>query len=81
MASVKMRSYRNNSWCSDHRACSEEELQEMAGKIRENCTVKEIDNESYLHCCTILENKNLGLKYWIHDDLGHISEIIEARSY
>lgn len=52
----------------------------MAGKIRKSCKVTQIcDNGSSI--VTIYENENLGLKYWIHDSFGNISEIIEGRSY
>ena len=81
MAAIKLRHYYNNDWSKDANACSQEELQEMAAEIRKHCEVKEINNESYINCCTIYENKNLGVKYFIHDKLGNISEITEARSY
>ena len=77
---VKMDHFYSNEWCKDQYARSQEELQEIAKKIRENCEVETIEKTSY-GCCTVYRNRNLGLKYWIKDDFGHISEIDEAREY
>ena len=75
---MKMNYWYSDEWCKDEHARSQEELQNIANKIRRGCKVKEIANyESYV--CTIYENKNLGLRYWIKDEFGHISEIDEAR--
>ena len=77
---MKIREWRSNEWCTDEKATTQEDLQNMARQVRENCKVTEIECNGN-STCTIYENKNLGIKYWIKDNFGHISEIIEARSY
>lgn len=77
---MKVKHYYSDEWCTNDSARTQEELQNIAKQIRANCTVKEIsDMGDYF--CTIYENENLGLKYWIHDSFGHISEITEGRLY
>lgn len=86
----KPTSGRANHWysdefCSDSHARNQEQLQNIAKRIRENCKVTECspvmcqNDDGYV--CTIYENKNLGLKYWIKDEFGHITEIDEMRWY
>lgn len=85
MASVRMNHYYSNEWCRDEHARTQEQLQEIARQIRENCKVEEIAQTACCNeagnVCTIYTNKNLGLKYWVKDTFGHISEIDEAREY
>lgn len=78
---MKMKHYESDEW-SHHseRARTQEQLQEMAGMIRRNCKTERIDDMGD-YFCTIYTNEALGLRYWIHDSFGHISEIIEGRSY
>lgn len=80
MKAVKMNHYYSNEWCRDQHARTQEELQKIAKQIRENCECSEIKDMGD-YTCTIYVNENLGLKYWIHDDFGHISTIDEAREY
>lgn len=77
---MKLNHWYSDEWCNDEHARTQDELQEIAWKIRNGCKTKEIyDFGDYV--CTIYENDNLGLKYWIKDTFGHISEIDEARKY
>ena len=83
--SVRMNHWYSDEWCTDNRARSQEELQQIAAEIRKHCDVKEIApvacQSDSAWICTILTNEALGLKYWIKDRFGYISEIDEARSY
>ena len=80
---TRMNHYYSNEWCMDNRARTQEELQAIAREIRENCKVQNVspvlgqDDESYI--CTIYANENLGIRFWVKDRFGHISEIDEAR--
>ncbi len=80
---IKMNHYYSNEWCTNQYARSQEELQSIASMIRQNCKVQSIDDvitsEDYI--CTVYTNDALGIRYWIKDKFGHISEIDEARSY
>lgn len=77
---MKVRHFYSDEFCRDENARTQEELQEIAKRIRNGCKVKEIcEYERY--CCTKYENENLGLRYWVKDEFGHITEIDEARSY
>lgn len=78
--SYRMDHWYSDEWCRDHHARTQEQLQEIAGKIRKSCKVTEIVDNGF-NICTVYENKNLGVKYWIKDSFGHISEIDEARAY
>lgn len=71
--------WNSDDWCHDDRATTQEVLQEMAKSIRENCKATGVHRNGSTSVCTTYENANLGLKYWIHDDLGRVSEIIEGR--
>ena len=77
---VRMNHYYSDEWCKDKFARSQEELQKIAKAIRENCEVESIE-DFQRYVCTIYVNNNIGVKYWIKDTFGHISEIDEARSY
>lgn len=77
---AKMQNYYSDEWCNDEKARTQDELQEIAGKIRHNCDVSEIHTMDG-YTCTIYINKNLGLRFWIKDTFGHISEINEERRY
>ncbi len=78
--SARMEHFYSDEWCRDERARTQDELQSIAKQIREHCETKEIKvMETYT--CTIYTNEALGLKYWIKDKFGHISEIDEARYY
>lgn len=77
---ARMNHYYSNEWCNDSRARSQEELQNIAKQIRQNCKVEEIEDNTW-GVCTIYTNEALGLKYWVKDQFGHISEIDEARYY
>ena len=77
---TKMNNYYSDEWCRDNHARSQAELQEIARQIRLGCDVKEI-SEMDGYVCTIYTNENLGLRYWVKDTFGHISEINEAREY
>ena len=74
-----MNHFYSNEWCRDHHARTQEELQQIARQIRTNCTCKETKNMGDYNC-TIYINENLGLRYWIKDSFGHISEIDEERT-
>lgn len=78
--SSHMRHFYSDEWCRDEKARTQEQLQEIASKIREGCDVTEI---CYVdgYVCTIYENKSLGLRYWVKDEFGHISEIDEERKH
>lgn len=78
--SVTMRHFYSDEWCRDDNARSQEALQEIARKIRQSCKVEKVI-KSNDGACTIYRNENLGLKYWIKDEFGHISEIDEAREH
>ena len=62
---------------------TQEQLQAAAKAIRENCKVKEMQSRPATDgfACTVYENENLGVTYWIKDSFGHISEIDEARKW
>ena len=80
MAAMRLNHYYSDEWCKNDHARNQEQLQEIAGKIRINCKVINIvDNGNSI--CTIYENANLGLKFWVKDEFGHISEIDEGRYY
>lgn len=80
MNCYKMNHWYSNEWCHDEHGRTQEQLQEIAGKIRRGCEAKEItDYGTYV--CTIYENENLGLRYWVKDFFGIVSEIDEARQY
>lgn len=82
MNTMKMKTWYSDEWCNDDRAASQEELQKIAKQIRENCKCIEIcEANSSGTVCTIYINEALGIKYWVKDNFGHISEIIEARSH
>ena len=77
---MRMKHYYSDEWCRDEKATSQYKLQEIASKIRANCKVDKIsDMGDYF--CTEYVNDALGLRYWVHDSFGHISEITEGRSY
>lgn len=77
---MKINHYYSNEWCKDEHARTQEELQEIAKQIRSNCKCESIENmDGYV--CTIYKNDNLGLKFWIKDTFGKISEIDEGRAY
>ena len=81
--SATMRHFYSNEWCRDDKARTQEELQAIAQKIRRGCKVEERDNfnggEFGTYTCTIYINENLGLRYWVKDEFGWITEIDEAR--
>ena len=79
---MKLTHYEWDRWSTNsERATTQERLQEIAGLIRESCKVERIDRNNDEHTCTIYRNDNLGLRYWVHDTFGKISEIIEGREY
>lgn len=84
-AAVVMKHYYSDKWCNTSEARTQEQLQQIAKQIRENCTVVAIHDQSKMYgdgkACTEYQNESLGIRYWIHDNFGHISEITEARSY
>lgn len=84
-AAVVMKHYYSDKWCNTSEARTQEQLQQIAKQIRENCTVVQIHDQSKMYgdgkACTEYQNENLGIRYWIHDNFGHISDITEARSY
>lgn len=75
---AKLNHFYSNEFCKDEHARTQEELQAIAKAIRENCKCSEC-NDYGDYVCTIYFNENLGIKYWIKDTFGHISEIDEAR--
>ena len=77
---MKLRHFYSDTFCTDDRARNQEQLQEIADKIRKGCKVKEIHN-SERYTCTIYENEAVGVKYWVKDEFGFITEIDEVRSY
>lgn len=81
--SASLRHFYSDEWCTDKNARTQEQLQAIAKKIREGCKVEErsiFDGGTFGdHCCTIYVNESLGLRYWVKDDFGKISEIDEAR--
>lgn len=83
---MRMQHFYSNEWYKDSKelpsnhACTQEELQTIAKQIRENCKVKEIVGNGS-DTCTIYVNENLGIRYWVKDSFGHISEIDEGRSF
>lgn len=85
MTAVRMNHYYSDEWCRDNHARTQEELQSIAGQIRKHCKVQSISMVAGQHndanICTIYVNENLGLRYWVKDEFGHISEIDEERSY
>lgn len=78
--SAKMEHFYSDEWCKDDHARTQDELQSIAKQIRENCETAEITFNGN-STCTVYRNEALGLKYWIKDNFGHISEIDEARYY
>lgn len=78
---MKMNHWYSNEFCTDSHARTQEQLQEIAKRIRANCKVVEIAKCSDDGVCTKYENESLGIRYWVKDEFGHISEIDEARSY
>jgi aromatic ring-opening dioxygenase LigB subunit len=78
---IKMNHFYSDEWYTDERKRTQEELQNIAKQIRSNCKVTSISPVVSFndYICTIYENENLGLKYWIKDTFGNISEIDEAR--
>lgn len=80
---MKLRHFYSDTFCTDDRARNQEQLQEIADKIRKNCKVKEIQYSCVIerYTCTIYENEAVGVKYWVKDEFGFITEIDEARSY
>lgn len=85
MACIVMNHWYSDEWCTDGRARSQEQLQEIAAQIRKHCKVEQIapvlGQSDTANICTIYVNEGLGIKYWVKDTFGHISEIDEARSY
>lgn len=83
--SARMNHYYSDEWCKDNHARTQDELQSIAKQIREHCEVEEIiktrGQNDDSHICTTYTNEALGLKYWIKDTFGHISEITEARYF
>ena len=77
---MRMDTFYSDEWCKDEHARTQEQLQEIAGKIRKNCKVKKIIDNGH-SIVTEYINENLGIEYWVHDSFGHISEIIEGRRY
>jgi len=81
--SATMNHWYSDEWCTDKHARTQEQLQEIAGKIRANCKIEERDGHEGdvfgTYVCTIYINENLGLRYWVKDEFGHITEIDEAR--
>lgn len=78
---MTIKSFYSDDWCREEdKARTQDELQEMAKKIRIGCNKTKI---SYMdgYVCTEYSNDNLGLSYWVHDEFGHISQIIEGRKY
>ena len=84
-AAVVMKHYYSDKWCNTSEARTQEQLQQIAKQIREVCTVVQIHDQPKMYgdgkACTEYQNENLGIRYWIHDNFGHISDITEARSY
>lgn len=77
---TKMNHYYSNDWCKDERARTQEELQNIASLIRKTCKTQDIQiSDDYV--CTTYTNEALGIRYWIKDTFGTISEIDEARNY
>ncbi len=74
----KLRHWYSDEWCKDGNATTQEQLQNIAAKIKKGCKITEVHTEGF-NACTIYENEALGLKYWVKDDFGHIEEIDEAR--
>ena len=80
--SLQLRHFYSNEWCKDQNATDQETLQKIAAQIRANCKVDEIcEPDSLGSICTVYRNEALGLKYWVKDTFGHISEIDEARYF
>ena len=80
---VKARHYYSDEWCKDSNARTQEQLQKIAKRISDNCTLAKIitnAGDNY-DACTEYVNEALGLRYWIHDTFGHITAIDETRSY
>lgn len=80
MNAIRMDHWYSNEWCRDEHGRTQEQLQEIAGKIRRNCKVENIVDNGH-SICTIYVNDNLGIRYWVKDSFGTISEIDEARQY
>lgn len=78
---LRMKHYESDEWSrNEEKATTQERLQEIAAQIRKGCKVTKI-NDMGNYYCTEFENENLGIRYWIHDSFGTISEIIEGRYY
>lgn len=84
-AAVVVKHYYSDKWCNTSEARTQEQLQQIAKQIREVCTVVQIHDQSKMYgdgkACTEYQNESLGIRYWIHDTFGCISDITEARSY
>lgn len=84
-AAVVMKHYYSDKWCNTSEARTQEQLQQIAKQIREVCAVVQIHDQSKMYgdgkACTEYQNEILGIRYWIHDTFGYISDITEARSY
>lgn len=73
----------NEEWCKDSHGVSQEELQKIVSLIRKTCKVVErceVNSFKTGMICTIYENKNVGVKYWVHDIFGFIESIEELRN-
>ena len=79
--SVKVQHYNSDDWCKDKHARTQEQLVEIAGKIRKTCRVEDICDPGDYGTCTVYVNEALGIRYWVRDDFGHIEEIVEGRYY
>ncbi len=79
LTSCKIREWQSDEWSMGKNAATQEKLQEIAGMISKNCTVKEMTDIGNDEICTIYENDALNIRYYVKDTFGHISEIIESR--
>lgn len=82
---MRLQHFYSDEWCRDESARTQEQLQKIAKAIRENCKCVEIrdyhESDATGYICSIYENENLGLKYYIKDRFGHIQEIDETRDF
>lgn len=82
-SSATIRHFYSDEWCRDEKARTQEQLQKIAAQIRRGCKVEERDSHDGdmfgTYTCTIYINENLGLRYWVKDEFGWITEIDEAR--
>lgn len=82
---IIMNHWYSDEWCKDNHARTQEQLQNIAKQIRSNCQMYECkpvsSSNDDIIVCTIYYNENLGLKYWVKDRLGRITEIDEARYF